>query len=63
MVRIEWDSAAGHLEGFRRNAEFRDVRAAVHAYVGDIAEMRHHAFTAVARRKPAGAGARAPVRA
>jgi quinol monooxygenase YgiN len=41
-VRIEWDSAEGHLEGFRRSSEFRSFFAAVRPYVDSIEEMRHY---------------------
>jgi PPOX class probable F420-dependent enzyme len=47
VLRIEWDSLDGHLEGFRRSAEFRTFFAAVRPFVGDIAEMRHYEATAV----------------
>ena len=47
VLRIEWDSAAGHMQGFRGSAEFRRVFAAIRPYVGDIVEMRHYAPTAV----------------
>jgi quinol monooxygenase YgiN len=47
VLRIEWDSAEGHLQGFRRSPEFRDFFAAIRPYVGDIAEMRHYNPTAV----------------
>lgn len=46
VVRIEWDSAEGHLEGFRKSAEFRDFFAAVRPFVDDIVEMRHYERTA-----------------
>ena len=51
VLRIEWDSAEGHLQGFRQSAEFRDFLAAVRPFVGDIAEMRHYEPTAVAGRR------------
>lgn len=47
VLRIEWDSAEGHMAGFRRSAEFRTFFAAVRPFVGDIAEMRHYEPTAV----------------
>ena len=55
MLRIEWDSAEGHLQGFRRSPEFQRFFAAVRPYVGDIAEMRHYAPTPLAARKAHGA--------
>jgi quinol monooxygenase YgiN len=47
VLRIEWDSVDGHLQGFRRSPEFRAFFAAVRPYVGDIQEMRHYEPTAV----------------
>jgi hemoglobin len=41
-VRIEWDSADGHLQGFRGSPEFRSFFAAVRPYVDRIEEMRHY---------------------
>ena len=42
VLRIEWDSADGHVQGFRRSPEFRRFLAAIRPYVADIAEMRHY---------------------
>lgn len=53
VLRIEWDSAEGHMQGFRRGPEFGAFFAAIRPYVGDIAEMRHYAPTAVGARKQA----------
>jgi len=53
VLRIEWDSAEGHLQGFRRSAEFQRFFAAVRPYVGDIAEMRHYEPTPVGARRAA----------
>lgn len=47
VLRIEWDSAEGHLRGFRGSPEFRAFFAAVGPYVGNIAEMRHYEQTGV----------------
>jgi quinol monooxygenase YgiN len=41
-VRIEWDSAEGHMQGFRGSPEFRSFFAAVKPYVDQIEEMRHY---------------------
>ncbi|HEV2736248.1 MAG TPA: antibiotic biosynthesis monooxygenase family protein [Longimicrobiaceae bacterium] len=51
VLRIEWDSAEGHMQGFRRSPEFRAFFAAIRPYVGDITEMRHYELTAVRGRK------------
>src|SRR5262245_39861614 len=45
VVRIEWDSAEGHLSGFRQSAEFREFFEAVGPFVHDIEEMRHYDVT------------------
>ena len=42
VVRIEWDSEAGHLSGFRQSPEFRSFFEAVGPFVNDIEEMRHY---------------------
>lgn len=47
ILRIEWDSLAGHLQGFRQSPEFRPLFAAIRPYVGDIEEMRHYELTPV----------------
>jgi quinol monooxygenase YgiN len=47
-VRIEWDSAEGHLQGFRRSAGFREFFEAVRPFVDDIEEMRHYHVQRVA---------------
>jgi quinol monooxygenase YgiN len=41
-VRIEWDSADGHLQDFRHSPEFGSFFAAVRPYVDQIEEMRHY---------------------
>ena len=38
-MRIEWDSAEGHLAGFRTSHEFRTFFQAVRPFVGHIEEM------------------------
>ena len=47
VLRIEWDSAEGHLQGFRRSPEFGGFVAKVRPYVPAILEMRHYALTRV----------------
>jgi quinol monooxygenase YgiN len=51
ILRIEWDSAEGHLTGFRQSPEVREFLAAIRPYVGDIQEMRHYELTDVIGRK------------
>ena len=48
ILRIEWDSAEGHLEGFRKGAHFPPFLAAIRPFIGEIAEMRHYQPTGVA---------------
>ncbi len=52
MLRIEWTSADGHMNGFRKSAEFREFFAAVQPFVTSIREMRHYHLTSVAALKP-----------
>jgi len=47
VLRIEWDSAEGHLQGFRRSPQFRPFFAAIGPFVNDISEMRHYELTSV----------------
>jgi quinol monooxygenase YgiN len=45
VVRIEWDSEEGHLDGFRQSREFHAFFEAVGPFVHDIEEMRHYQVT------------------
>lgn len=47
ILRIEWDSVEGHMQGFRGSSEFRAFFAAIRPYVGQIAEMRHYRQTSI----------------
>ncbi|MDF3069369.1 MAG: antibiotic biosynthesis monooxygenase [Polyangiaceae bacterium] len=51
VVRIEWDSAEGHLQGFRKSPEFAGFLAAVRPFIEHIREMRHYEVSGVSRRK------------
>jgi quinol monooxygenase YgiN len=42
VVRIEWDSADGHMSGFRGSPQFKRFFEAVGPFVGNIEEMRHY---------------------
>ncbi|MCH8621058.1 antibiotic biosynthesis monooxygenase family protein [Undibacterium sp. TS12] len=42
IVRITWDSVAGHLEGFRKSADFMPFLALVRPYIPSMPEMRHY---------------------
>jgi quinol monooxygenase YgiN len=48
ILRIEWDSASGHMDGFRKSPQFPPFLAAIRPFIGEIAEMRHYEPTAVA---------------
>ena len=48
VLRIEWDSAEGHMQGFRKGEHFGSFFAAIRPFVGEITEMRHYEPTAVA---------------
>lgn len=52
ILRIEWDSAEGHLQGFRKSLHFGPFFAAVQPFLSEIREMRHYAVTAIAARRP-----------
>ena len=47
LLIIRWDSAEGHLQGFRRSEQFREFFAHIKPYVGDILEMEHYEVTGV----------------
>ena len=48
VLRIEWDSASGHMDGFRKSAQFPSFLAAIRPFIGEIVEMRHYEPTVVA---------------
>jgi heme-degrading monooxygenase HmoA len=48
ILRIEWESAEGHLEGFRKGGHFPPFLAAIRPFIGEIAERRHYQPTDVA---------------
>lgn len=47
ILQICWDSAEGHLLGFRRSPAFGDFLRHVGPYVPQLLEMRHYQPTAV----------------
>ena len=47
VVRIEWDSLEGHMQGFRKAPEFGPFFAKVKPFFDQIREMRHYALTDV----------------
>ncbi len=42
LLTIHWDSAEGHLSGFRRSSQFAKFFAHIRPYVGNILEMEHY---------------------
>jgi quinol monooxygenase YgiN len=50
ILRIEWDSASGHLQGFRKSPEFGGFLSAVKPFLDQIKEMRHYELTSVVAR-------------
>ncbi len=47
ILRIEWDSIEGHLQGFRGSGEFRSFLGHIRAFVPLIEEMQHYQTTLV----------------
>lgn len=47
VLRIVWDSADGHMKGFRVSPEFKPFLAAIQPYIKNIQEMRHYELTDV----------------
>jgi heme-degrading monooxygenase HmoA len=45
VLRILWDSAEGHMQGFRTGAEFPKFFALVRPFVADCQEMEHYEAT------------------
>lgn len=48
ILRIEWDSLEGHMQGFRHSAGFKEFFTHVQPFIGQIEEMRHYDKTSVA---------------
>jgi quinol monooxygenase YgiN len=46
IVRIEWDSVEGHLQGFRQSPDFRQFLEATQPFFKNIEEMTHYQLTA-----------------
>jgi len=47
ILRIHWDSADGHIKGFRTEPEFRPFFKAVQPFIASIEEMRHYELTPI----------------
>ena len=52
ILRIEWDSMDGHLEGFRKSAAFPPFLQAVRPFYHDIKEMQHYEVTPIHSLNP-----------
>lgn len=52
MLRIEWDSVEGHLQGFRRSEQFRVFLGHVHPFVEQIEEMQHYEMLSLPEGTP-----------
>jgi quinol monooxygenase YgiN len=46
IVRIEWDSAEGHLAGFRKSGDFKPFLEATQPFFKNIEEMTHYEISA-----------------
>ncbi|MFZ6769819.1 antibiotic biosynthesis monooxygenase family protein [Undibacterium sp. Di26W] len=42
IVRIQWDSVSGHIDGFRKSKDFTNFLALVRPYISFMPEMRHY---------------------
>lgn len=49
IVRIEWDSLEGHMQGFRAGPDFQPFFALVRPFFASILEMKHYDVIASAR--------------
>jgi quinol monooxygenase YgiN len=47
VLRIRWQSAEAHMEGFRSGPHFPPFLNKIRSFVGEIAEMRHYLTTSV----------------
>ena len=52
LLTILWDSADGHLQGFRKSAEFARFLELVRPYIADLLEMEHYATTDLRWQRP-----------
>ncbi|OZB92415.1 antibiotic biosynthesis monooxygenase family protein [Paenibacillus sp. XY044] len=44
IVRIEWDSVEGHMQGFRTSPDFQKFFALVKPFFNAILEMKHYSM-------------------
>ncbi|MEP6940612.1 MAG: antibiotic biosynthesis monooxygenase family protein [Rudaea sp.] len=52
LLTIHWDSAAGHLQGFRKSALFAEFLALVRPFIENLLEMEHYTTTDFDWRRP-----------
>ena len=52
VLRIVWDSADGHMKGFRTSPAFKPFVAAVRPFIKNIQEMRHYESTDLTWTRP-----------
>ena len=45
ILRITWQSAQAHMQGFRKGAHFPPFLQCIRPFVSEIAEMRHYSLT------------------
>ena len=50
ILRIEWDSLDGHIDGFRRSPDFPKFFAPIRPYLASIEEMQHYEETPVSSK-------------
>ena len=48
VLRIEWDSLEGHMQGFRSSPEFGQFFVLVKPFFERLVEMRHYQPTSIA---------------
>lgn len=51
LLRIEWDSIEGHMEGFRKSSLFQPFVALVRPFYNDILEMKHYEVSGIVTKK------------
>lgn len=51
ILRIDWDSAEAHMQGFRKGPDFPPFLALIRPFIPEITEMRHYHQTGVSQHK------------
>lgn len=47
LLLIRWDSAEGHLQGFRQSAEFQEFLIHIRQFLPELLEMEHYSATGI----------------